>query len=93
MAYLAGKLQKKEGRSLQFRCFKHNIDNGDFRYYLLNVPWEHVLNCQDVNEAWSIWQSTFMSIINRHAPMKSKRIRGNALPWLDGGDNSTYAPA
>ena len=24
-----------------------------------------------------------MSIINHHAPMKSKRIRGNALPWLD----------
>ena len=33
---------------------------------------------------WSIWHSTFMSIINHHAPMKSKRIRGNALPWLDG---------
>ena len=26
-----------------------------------------------------------MSIINHHASMKSKRIRGNALPWIDGG--------
>ena len=25
-----------------------------------------------------------MSIINHNAPMKSKRIRGNALLWLDG---------
>ena len=25
-----------------------------------------------------------MSIINHHAPMKSKRIRGDSLPWLDG---------
>ena len=25
-----------------------------------------------------------MSIINHNAPMKSKRIRGNVLPWLDG---------
>ena len=64
-------------------CFK-DIDNDDFRADLLNAPWEHVLNCHDVNHAWSIWHSTFMSIINHHAPMKSKRIRGNALPWLDG---------
>ena len=73
---------KKEGRSIKFRCFK-DIDNDDFRDDLLNAPWEHVLNCQDVNDAWSIWHSTFMSIINHRAPMKSKRIRGNALPWLD----------
>ena len=25
-----------------------------------------------------------MSIINHHAPTKSKRISGNSLPWLDG---------
>ena len=77
------KVPKKEGRSITCRCFK-DIDNDDFRDDLLNAPWEHVLNCQDVNDAWSIWHSTFMSIINHHAPMKSKRIRGNALPWLDG---------
>ena len=77
------KAPKKEGRSIKFRCFK-DIDNDDFRDDLLNAPWENVLNCHDVNDAWSIWHSTFMSIINHHAPMKSKRIRGNALPWLDG---------
>ena len=77
------KVPKKEGRSIKFRCFK-DIDNDDFRDDLLNAPWEHVLNCQYVNDAWLIWHSTFMSIINHHAPMKSKHIRGNALPWLDG---------
>ena len=66
-----------------WRCFK-DIDNGAFRDDLLNAPWEHVINCHDVNDAWSIWHSMSMSIINRHAPMKSKRIRGNELPWLDG---------
>ena len=60
--------------SINFRCFK-DIDNDDFRDDLLNAPWEHVLNCHDVNDAWSIWHSTFMSIVNHHAPMKSKRIR------------------
>ena len=54
---------KKEGRSIKFRCFK-DIDNDDFRDDLLNAPWEHVL-CHDVNDAWSIWHSTFMSIMHR----------------------------
>ena len=76
------KAPTKEGRSIKFRCFK-DIDNDHFRDDLLNAPWEHVLNCHDVNDAWSSWHSTFMSIINHHARMKSKLIRGNALPWLD----------
>ena len=77
------KAPKREGHSINFRCFKH-IDNDDFRDDIINAPWEHVLNCHDVNDAWSIWYSTFMSIINHHAQMKAKRIRGNSLPWLDG---------
>ena len=43
-----------------------------------------LLNCHDVDEAWSIWHYLFMSIINFHAPIKTKRIRGNSLHWLDG---------
>ena len=77
------KAPKKEGRSIKLRCIK-DIDNDAFRDDLLNAPWEHVINCHYVNDAWSIWHSMSMSIINRHAPMKSKRIRGNELPWLDG---------
>ena len=37
-----------------------------------------------MDEAWSIWHSLFMSIINFHAPIKTKRIRGTSLHWLDG---------
>ena len=60
--------------SINFRCFK-DIDNDDFRDDIINAPWGHVLHSHDVNDAWSICHSTFMSIINHHAPMKSKRIR------------------
>ena len=72
-----------KGRSINFRCFK-DIDNDAFKEDLLNAPWQHVLNCHDVDEAWSIWHYLFMSIINFHAPIKTKRIRGNSLHWLDG---------
>ena len=71
------------GHSINFRCFK-DIDNDVFKEDLVNAPWDRVLSCHDVNEAWSLWHSLFMSIINHHALMKSKRIRGDSLPWLDG---------
>ena len=77
------KTPKKGGRSINFRCFK-DIENDVFKEHLVNAPWDRVLSCHDVNEAWSLWHSLFMSIINHHAPMKSKRIRGDSLPWLDG---------
>ena len=69
-----------KGRSINFRCFK-DIDNDAFKEDLLNSPWQHVLNCHDVDEAWSIWHYLFMSIINFHAP---KSIRGTSLHWLNG---------
>ena len=82
------KAPKREGRSINFRCFK-DIDNDDFRDDIINAPWEHVLNCHDVNDAWSICYSTFMSIINNHAPMKSKRILGSLVALARWGDTST----
>ena len=36
------KAPKREGRSINFRCFK-DIDNDDFRDDIINAPWEHVL--------------------------------------------------
>ena len=40
------KAPKREGRSINLRCFK-DIDNDDFRADITNAPWEHVL-CHDV---------------------------------------------
>ena len=77
--HILGKTPKKGGRSINFRCFK-DID-GVFKEDLVNAPWDRALSCHDVDEAWSLWHSLFMSIINHHAPMKSKRIRGDSLPW------------
>ena len=79
--FILGKPPKKGGRSINFRCFK-DIDNDVFKEDLVNAPWDRVLSCHD--EAWSLWHSLFMSIINHHAPMKSKRIQGDSLPWRDG---------
>ena len=77
------KVPKKTNRSINFRCF-NDIETNAFQDDLLYAPWEQVYSCQDVNEAWSTWHSLFMAIINHHAPIKSKRIRGASLPWLDG---------
>ena len=59
------KTPKKGVRSINFRCFK-DIDNDVFKEDLVNAPWDRVLSCHDVNEAWSLWHSLFMSIINNN---------------------------
>ena len=74
---------KMKGRSINFRCYK-DIDSDALKEDFLNAPWQCVLNCHDVDEAWCMWHSVFMRIINFHAPIKTKRIRGTPLPWLDG---------
>ncbi len=76
------KTPKMKGRSINFRCLK-NIDSDAFTDDLRNAPWQDVFGCYDVDNAWSIWYSIFMSIINHHAPVKTKRIRGASVPWLD----------
>ena len=53
-------------RLIYFRRLK-DIDIEMFHNDLRNAPWEHILNCQHVDEAWFIWHSICMAVINHHA--------------------------
>ena len=34
------------------------------------------------NEMWNFWKHLLMSVIDKHAPLKTKRIRSNRSPWI-----------
>ncbi|CAB4042484.1 Hypothetical predicted protein, partial [Paramuricea clavata] len=36
----------------------------------------------DVDTVWSNWKKLFLSVVDKHAPVISKRIRGLETPWL-----------
>ena len=34
------------------------------------------------NEMWNFWKHLLMSVIDKHAPLKTKRIRNKRSPWI-----------
>ena len=39
-------------------------------------------NSNNPNEMWSHWKSKFLTTVDKHAPMKSKRVRARSSPWI-----------
>ena len=37
---------------------------------------------RDVNSTWSKWKELFLSVCNKHAPIRHKVLRGILCPWL-----------
>ena len=36
----------------------------------------------DPNVVWSIWKSYYTETLNKHAPLRHKRTKVNAVPWM-----------
>ncbi|CAH3142771.1 unnamed protein product, partial [Porites evermanni] len=43
--------------------------------------WDDVCSERDVNSAWSKWKELFLSVCNKHAPIRHKVLRGIICPW------------
>ena len=39
-------------------------------------------NSNNPNEMWFHWKSKFLTTVDKHAPMKSKRVRARSSPWI-----------
>ena len=65
------------------RNFK-NFNATDFLNDLSQMPWENVAQYENPNSCWQlyIWKSFYLQILDRHAPFRCMRIRGNSLPWI-----------
>ena len=67
---------------IEARNFKH-FDESKFRNDLINAPWPCIDNFQDVNCALAAWTKVFLSVVDKHAPCRTKRIRNKPSPWLN----------
>lgn len=68
----------------EIRNFK-NFCVDDFNDDLKNIPWGEVDKFDDPNQMWCCWKMMFLGVINKHAPLKKKRIRNKKSPWLNAG--------
>ena len=48
---------------------------------LRNLPWEKCL-MTDFNQGWNLFKHYISSTLNKHCPIKEKRIRVKPSPWL-----------
>ena len=49
---------------------------------LNQLPWANVDLYSDPNEMWRVWKEMFLGCVDKHAPLKSKRIRNKRSPWI-----------
>ncbi len=68
-------------RTIEIRQFK-NFQKGKFLYDLEQMPWKDIYSYSNPNDMWKIWRNLFISCVDKHAPLKTKRIRNKKSPWI-----------
>jgi len=63
------------------RCFK-KFDPFGFRNELSMIPWHKIKTERDPNKAWDLWYQMFLSIADKHAPLKKRRVKGSNCSWI-----------
>ena len=76
------KRTKGEHTTIEYRSAK-NFNQTSFLYDLRHVNFSSVHSCDNPNDALSVWQSLFMPIIDKHAPIRRRRVKQRAQPgWI-----------
>ena len=74
-----------------FRSFVHktaevrqlkNFNEDEFLRDLRMNEWNRVSILNNPNEMWNSWKHLLMSVVDKHTPLKTKRIRNNRSPWI-----------
>ena len=66
-----------------FRSLK-NYTTDYYKKALKQIDFPNYGNFGDVNEAYSNFFHKLMTVIDKIAPYKSKRVKGNTQKWFDG---------
>ena len=79
------------GRTIKQKTFVHKykvnrkynrFDDKEFVKHLNRVQWCQVTDTNEVNEAVMKFESLFLPICNKHAPLRRKRVRKQNSPWI-----------
>lgn len=75
------KILRPKPRFVEYRSMK-NFDHEKFLADLSEIPWGSAYCFSDVYDVWDHWSELFKDVLDRHAPIKKKWVRGNQLPWI-----------
>ena len=63
----------------------HDLKNFNEEEFLADVEliqWDDISPFSHPNEMWEFWKNQFLTCIDKHAPMRSKRIGKKKSPWI-----------
>ena len=67
--------------TLTYRKF-NNFDSAGFRFDISTQNWDKVNSYDDPNVMWDTWKDLFFQCVDKHAPLRTKRIRASKSPWI-----------
>lgn len=77
------KYKKKGHQSVTYRA-THKLNEDSFKHDLQNCCWQSVYDETDTNRSLEVWENIFLTIINKHAPQKKKRVKRMQQPnWFN----------
>ena len=59
-----------------------NFSVDGFRNDLCSQNWEYIKTLDDPNQMWNTWKITFCNVVDKHAPLRSRRVRCNKAPCI-----------
>ena len=68
-------------KTVTYRKFK-NFRSESFRNDIASQSWDDLLMLEDQNDMWLAWKTLFLSVVDKHAPIRTKRVRLSKCPWV-----------
>ena len=68
-------------KTVEVRQLK-NFNKAEFLRDLRMIDWSRVTTHNNPNETWDVWKHLLACVINKHAPLRRKRVKNKRSPWI-----------
>ena len=85
LVYVYRKLSNQVGSGHTTVTYRRycNFNHSNFRRDISMQDWDSIEQYQNPNDMWVEWKRMFLSCADRHAPLRTKRVRASKSPWIN----------
>ena len=59
-----------------------NYNEAEFLRDLRMIDWNRVTTHNNPNQMWDVWKHLLACVIDKHAPLRTKRVKNKRSPWI-----------
>ena len=68
-------------KTVEVRQLK-NFNEAEFLRDLRMIDWNRVTMHNNPNEMWDVWKHLLACVMDKHAPLRTKRVKNKRSPWI-----------